>query len=137
MTLEKLFGELEKVPLEDQVVLLKLKYDYEEEYRYTNQLLLVDENFEYYWLNDWNEGETDVEVIAFIPVSDVRIKPKGKWIEVGGYITPGGDPVWRCSECGKGKHVWGIEGTSYGGSIAEHQWVACPNCGTMMIGEQW
>lgn len=137
MTLEKLFGELEKVPLEDQVVTLKIKYDYENEYRYTNQLLLVDENFEYYWLNDWNEGETDVEVIAYIPVSDVRINTKGKWIRVGGYVTPGGDPVWRCSNCGKGKHVWGIEHNSYGADVADHQWVSCPNCGIEMEGEKW
>ena len=62
---------------------------------------------------------------------------KGKWIRVGGYVTPGGDPVWRCSECGKGKHVWGIEHNSYGADIADHQWLACPNCGIEMEGEQW
>ena len=62
---------------------------------------------------------------------------KGKWIRVGGYVTPGGDPVWRCSECGKGQHVWGIEHNSYGADIADHQWVACPNCGIEMEGEQW
>lgn len=62
---------------------------------------------------------------------------KGKWIRVGGYVTPGGDPVWRCSNCGKGKHVWGIEHNSYGADVADHQWVACPNCGIEMEGEQW
>jgi len=62
---------------------------------------------------------------------------KGKWIRVGGYVTPGGDPVWRCSECGKGKHVWGIEHNSYGADVADQQWVACPNCGIEMEGEQW
>ena len=62
---------------------------------------------------------------------------KGKWIRVGGYVTPGGDPVWRCSNCGKGRHVWGIEHNSYGADIADHQWVSCPNCGIEMEGEQW
>ena len=62
---------------------------------------------------------------------------KGKWIRVGGYVTPGGDPVWRCSECGKGQHVWGIEHNSYGADVADHQWVSCPNCGIEMEGEQW
>lgn len=58
---------------------------------------------------------------------------KGKWIEIGGYFTPGGDPVWMCSECGKGIHVYGIEANSYNSDITNgHQWVACPNCGADM-----
>lgn len=137
MTLDEFFNELKTKPIECQIVKLKLKYDYEEEYRYTNEMLEVEDGCEYIWLNDWNEGETDVEVVAYIPVSDVKIRPKGKWIRVGGYATPGGDPVWRCSNCGKGKHVWGIEHNSYGADIADHQWVACPNCGIEMEGEQW
>ena len=138
MTLEELFSELEKVPLEDQIATLKIKYDYEDEYRYVNEILLVDENYcGYCWLNNWDEGGADVEVIAYTPVSNIKIKPKGKWIRVGGYVTPGGDPVWRCPNCGKGKHVWGIEHNSYGADVADHQWVACPNCGIEMEGEKW
>lgn len=60
----------------------------------------------------------------------------GKWVRISGYITPGGDPVWACSKCGKGIHVYGIEHGSYGSDIADHQWVACPNCGIKMMGEQ-
>lgn len=62
----------------------------------------------------------------------VPVQKTGKWIVVHGYATPGGDPVWRCSECGKGQHVYGIENASYGADIADHQWVACPNCGAVM-----
>lgn len=51
---------------------------------------------------------------------------------VTGFCTPGGDPVWMCSECGEGMHVYGIEHGSYGSDIADHQWVACPNCGALM-----
>ena len=62
---------------------------------------------------------------------------KGKWLEVSGYFTPGGDPVWKCSECGKGTHVYGIEANSYNSDITDgHQWVTCPNCGADMKGEQ-
>lgn len=57
---------------------------------------------------------------------------KGHWVKVHGFVTPGGDPVWACSECGKGIHVYGVEHSSYGADIAEHQWVACPNCGAKM-----
>ena len=62
-------------------------------------------------------------------------RKKGKWVKVPGYCTPGGDPVWCCSECGKGTHVYGIEHGTYGRDVADGQWVACPNCGVMMEGE--
>jgi len=60
----------------------------------------------------------------------------GEWVKVHGFATPGGDPVWKCSNCGKGVHVYGIEHGTYGADIADHQWVACPNCGAVMIGER-
>ena len=56
----------------------------------------------------------------------------GHWVEVHGYATPGGDPVWACSECGKGIHVYGIEHGTYGADVSDGQWVSCPNCGTVM-----
>lgn len=62
-------------------------------------------------------------------------RPKGRWIKTPGYVTPGGDPVWRCSECGKGIHVYGIEHGTYGADVSDGQWVACPNCGALMKGE--
>lgn len=57
----------------------------------------------------------------------------GKWVKArGSWCTPGGDPVWECSECGKGRHVYGIEHGTYGKDVADGQWVACPNCGAIM-----
>ena len=67
---------------------------------------------------------------------DPESKPKtGHWVKVHGYATPGGDPVWCCSECGKGIHVYGIEHGTYGEDIADGQWVSCPNCSAIMINE--
>ena len=67
-----------------------------------------------------------------IPSVELEQK-KGRWIEVHGYATPGGDPVWKCSECGKGIRVYGIEAPSYNRDYTDgHQWVACPNCGARM-----
>ena len=64
---------------------------------------------------------------------NVRPVVRGKWVEARGiWCTPGGDPVWECSECGKGRHVYGIEHGSYGADVANGQWVACPNCGAVM-----
>lgn len=57
----------------------------------------------------------------------------GRWVKArGSWCTPGGDPVWECSECGKGIHVYGIEHGTYGADVADGQWVACPNCGARM-----
>ena len=60
------------------------------------------------------------------------VEKTGKWVKASGYASPGGDPVWKCSECGKGVHVYGIEHQSYQRDIADGQWVACPNCGAKM-----
>ena len=68
-------------------------------------------------------------------IEALKERSKGKWVRVGGFVTPGGDPVWKCSVCGKGVHVYGVEASSYGRDIADHQWVACPNCGADMRGE--
>ena len=61
-------------------------------------------------------------------------RPTGHWVKVGGYATPGGDPVWQCSECGKGLHVYGVEHGTYGADVSDGQWVSCPNCGVVMSG---
>ena len=71
MTLEDFFELLENKIVTDYIVRIKLKYDHEEQYRYTNELLLVDSDMSYYWNNDWNEGETDVTIVDFIAVDDV------------------------------------------------------------------
>ena len=84
---------------------------------------------------DW---QTLKDVVHYAHVIDdlPSVEPerkKGKWIEVYGYASPGDDPVWKCSECGKGIHVYGIEAPSYNRDYTDgHQWVACPNCGAEM-----
>ena len=68
-----------------------------------------------------------------LPAADVRPVCHGRWVKArGSWCTPGGDPVWECSECGKGKHVYGIEHGTYGADVADGQWVSCPNCGADM-----
>lgn len=48
---------------------------------------------------------------------------KGEWRIIHGVLTPGGDPCWVCSNCGKDEHVCGIE-TPY------TQHFICKNCGS-------
>lgn len=79
-------------------------------------------------------AEKALDVIETLPSAEPERKT-GKWVKVSGYFTPGGDPVWKCSECGKGIHVYGIEAPSYNRDYTDgHQWVACPNCGADMRG---
>lgn len=59
----------------------------------------------------------------------MRIGNMAEWTEYV-YInkntfTPGGDSVWICSNCGGGRHVFGIEST-------ESQPKICPDCGEKM-----
>lgn len=78
----------------------------------------------------WNHA---VDIVRDFPAADVAPMRHGRWIEArGSWFTPGGDPVWECSECGKGMHVYGIEHGTYGSDVADGQWVACPNCGARM-----
>ena len=80
-------------------------------------------------------GDRFEEFLKSIPAANVRPVKEGHWVKArGSWCTPGGDPVWECSECGKGVHVYGIEHGTYGSDIADGQWVSCPNCGAMMGG---
>lgn len=91
-------------------------------------------------LNDYEQGWNDAcDYCAdewLEQLSSPSAQKTGHWVKVSGYATPGGDPVWACSECGKGLHTYGIEHGSYGTHISTGQWVACPNCGADMRGEE-
>lgn len=96
----------------------------------------------YNYLTEYYNHRTDIQhqnlrkALNTIPSADVTEVRHGKWIKArGSWCTPGGDPVWECSECGKGMHVYGIEHGTYGSDVADGQWVACPNCGATMDGE--
>ena len=88
----------------------------------TNQLFMVDMNEENYfiWNNDWYEGEKDVALIDFFPVSEA-INPsaqserkKGKWICDG--------DCYICNQCKSAFTWWADIQTSN----------FCPNCGVDM-----
>lgn len=81
------------------------------------------------------DGHTEDDVTRLLSLPEVRPLKEGHWVKArGSWCTPGGDPVWECSECGKGVHVYGIEHGTYGSDIADGQWVSCPNCGAKMGG---
>lgn len=65
------------LPIQSYIVKLKLKYDWEAEYRYINELLTVNMNVpgSYVWFSDWNEGEEDIEVVGCVALCDVEVPP--------------------------------------------------------------
>jgi len=84
------------------------------------------------WADAYEQFLTDIENCPTVDMTEVR---HGRWIKArGSWATPGGDPVWECSECGKGRHCFGVEHGTYGSDIADGQWVSCPNCGARMDG---
>ena len=117
MTLDEFFKELKsKIMVEPYIVTLKYKYDFEDEYTIRNEILEVD-NYGYIWENDWNEGQTDVEVLGYIPVSEVNTA-KGYWIS-GMHET--------CSACGT-EFLDDILNITYKWEYPKF----CPMCGTPM-----
>ena len=79
MTLDEFFQKLKEQNAvhQDYIVKLKYKYDYEDKYTIRNEILEYDPDAnllgDYIWLNDWNEGQTDVTVLRYIGVQDVNI----------------------------------------------------------------
>ena len=82
----------------------------------------------YYWNNDWWEGESDVALLDFFPVSDaerplVRQERKaGEWIEHGWAEDINGMLIsnFECTCC----YSWVREKSNF-----------CPNCGAYMGGD--
>ena len=67
-----MFDELENKVRDTYIVTLKYKYDFEEKYTIENHILEYDSIADsYVWLNDWNEGQTDVEVLGYMLLGDV------------------------------------------------------------------
>lgn len=59
---------------EDYIVKLAYKHNWEKDYHISNEVLEYDySDNDYIWLNDWNEGETDIYVLGYIKISDEYI----------------------------------------------------------------
>ena len=80
MTINEMFDELENKVRDTYIVTLKYKYDFEEKYTIENHILEYDSIADsYVWLNDWNEGQTDVEVLGYMLLGDVDTTKVEPW----------------------------------------------------------
>lgn len=75
MTEEQFNEWIETQPIEDKLVYLKYKYSQEEEWTFSKEILEVDMYADgcYVWLNDWYEGQQDVEILGCIAISDIDV----------------------------------------------------------------
>ena len=56
------------------IVRIKLKYEHEKDYHYTNEYLSYNGNTgEWDWENDWWEGQQDVQYLGAIMVDDIQV----------------------------------------------------------------
>ena len=90
------------------------------------------------WLSDaevlcnahvYNAIEDCLCEVDTMPTVDAVEVVHGKWEVVHGVMTPGGDPLLRCSICKsrESEHLCGIE--------CRTVWSYCPNCGAKMDGD--
>ena len=77
MTLDEFFVILDKLPREDYIVRMTAWYDFEpksHQGQLFNEILEYDGNSDSYaWLNDWYEGQQNINVIGFIAVSEINV----------------------------------------------------------------
>lgn len=63
---------LYSLPNEDCIVSVAYKYSFEDSWDISNELALY-EDFGHTWLNDWWEGQQDIEFRGYIPVRSVPV----------------------------------------------------------------
>lgn len=70
--------------IDTQIVYLKYKYSWEENWTYSNEILEVDMNVDgyYVWASDWNEGQEDIEILGCIALYDIYVPKFQKDTEV-------------------------------------------------------
>jgi len=81
MSLNEFYKWLERQSIEDKLVHIRYKYSWEDKWTYSNEYLKVNTDSEYIdpvkgcyvWLNDWNEGQEDVEILWCIDVSAIDV----------------------------------------------------------------
>lgn len=61
------------LPRTDYIVIIRLRYDNEKEWRETVQVLEYDFTSDtHVWISDWHEGEQHIEVVAAVPLEYIR-----------------------------------------------------------------
>lgn len=75
-----------------------------------------------YELGERNQWRSDRAAIEAIDCEECTYH-FGKWVEVHGYASPGGTPIFVCGTCGGSEHQYGIE--------FHHRKMVCYDCGSI------
>lgn len=73
MTRKEFDKWFKKQKIGDKLVRIRYKYNHEKEWTYSNELLLLGGDFEYFWADDWDEGYDRVEILGCIDIRDIPI----------------------------------------------------------------
>ena len=111
MTESDFYEWLETQPIEDKIVSIKYKYSHEKEWTQSNEILEVDLSYEdvYVWLNDWDEGQQDIEILGCISVSDINVPIFDRKTEPNSSEKPNNSTISKmeqvetmsCQECNR------------------------------------
>lgn len=83
MTMQETLVKIKQAKvIEPYIITVKYKFTCEDHYTIENQYLDVDfdhyynDYYPYIWLNDWYEGQEEVEVLGYIKLSEVKTQTK-------------------------------------------------------------
>ena len=65
------FYQLLKDSPGDYLVIMDVKYRFEDTFTRIYECVSVDENGDFCWLNDWNEGQSDIFVLCYDTIDNV------------------------------------------------------------------
>lgn len=103
----------------------------------TNQLFVVNMNEDGYfiWKSDWYEGEKDIVLIDFFPVSEAKKSSAEPERKTGHWIIDG-EGMLHCSACTEipVNRIRDTFKVVY--DIHPLKMNYCPNCGVRMVGDQ-
>ena len=81
MTLDEFYNLIDKLKADRFPLIVKLKYKYNHETEYTVSTEILDYYDDMYvWVNDWYEGQQDVQILTWITAEDAMnlIYPESK-----------------------------------------------------------
>lgn len=71
MTLDEFYDLIDNLKVDRFPIIVKLKYKYDHEIDYTISTEILDYYDDMYiWVNDWYEGQQDIQVITWISAED-------------------------------------------------------------------
>lgn len=71
-SIEEFFRYMKDNNLFEVIVNMRYKYSYENSYIYSKEYVCYNSDYDTFeWLNDWYEGQTDVDVLGYIPIDSI------------------------------------------------------------------